>query len=233
MHPPFTPPANIVARVTQRIGRPHPFDRLDPARTALIVVDMQNYFLAPGSNGEAAAARGIVPSINRLAAALRARGGHVAWLKQTMDGTQESWSHYHRELANPDFSARRIDGLRLGDPGHELHAGMEVRPEDAVIVKRRYSAFIQGSSELEPHLRARGIDSLLITGTITQICCESTARDAMMLNFRTVMISDGCASFTDAEHAASLTAFYSIFGDVQTVDEAIASMGGAARQAAE
>jgi ureidoacrylate peracid hydrolase len=73
---------------------------------------------------------------------------------------------------------------------------------------------------------------VLVTGTVTTVCCESTARDAIMRNFRTVMVSDGCAAVTDAEHAASLIAFHLQFGDVLAVDECIAGFGGAAAQIA-
>ena len=89
------------------------------------------------------------------------------------------------------------------------------------VEKNRYSAFIQGSSDLADVLRARGLDTLLITGTVTNVCCESTARDAMMLNFKTVMITDGNAAVTDEDHNASLTAFYLIFGDIMSTDFAI------------
>src|SRR5215471_266360 len=106
------------------------------------------------------------------------------------------------------------------------------RGEDAQIVKTRFSAFIQGSSDLEAWLRGRGIDTLLIGGTATHVCCESTARDAMMLNFKVVMVADVLATYDDATHNASLSAFYSNFGDVQTVDETIASMRRGLAQAA-
>ena len=66
-----------------------------------------------------------------------------------------------------------------------------MRPEDLTVEKNRFSAFIQGSSDLAAVLRGRGLDTILITGTVTNVCCESTARDAMMLNFKTVMITDG------------------------------------------
>jgi ureidoacrylate peracid hydrolase len=91
-------------------------------------------------------------------------------------------------------------------------------------VKKRFSAFIQGSSGIEAHLRGRGIDTLLIAGTTTNVCCESTARDAMMLNFKVVTVPDALAAYTDAEHDATLATFYMIFGDVQTIDEASESM---------
>ena len=108
-----------------------------------------------------------------------------------------------------------------GNPGHDFWAGLDIKPHDQIVPKYRYSAFIQGSSDLPEQLRAKGFDTVLICGTVTNTCCESSARDATMLNFRTIMVSDGLAAQNDAEHAASLTAFYLIFGDVLTVDEVI------------
>jgi ureidoacrylate peracid hydrolase len=110
----------------------------------------------------------------------------------------------------------------------------DIQPEDAQITKTRYSAFIQGASNLEQHLRDRGIDTLLIAGTATNVCCESSARDAMMLNFKVAMVSDALATHSDEEHNATLSAFYGQFGDVQTTDQALQSLerGDRARAAA-
>ncbi|SRR6266852_3295160 len=91
-------------------------------------------------------------------------------------------------------------------------------------VKRRLSAFIQGSSDIALFLRSRGIDTVLIGGTATNVCCDVSARDAMMLNFKVIMVPDVLATWTDAEHNATLANFYSIFGDVQTCDEVLASL---------
>ena len=74
------------------------------------------------------------------------------------------------------------------------------------------------------YLHSRGIDTVLVAGTATNVCCESTARDAMMLNFKTIMVSDALAARSDELHAASLTAFYSKFGDVQTAAEVLQSL---------
>ena len=68
-------------RMNTRMGKLHPFDAIDPRATALLVVDMQNYFVKPGHQGEVPLAREIVPNINRLAAELRRRGGHVVWIR--------------------------------------------------------------------------------------------------------------------------------------------------------
>jgi len=222
-----------IDRLQMRLGKPHPFDVIDPQKAALVVVDMQNYFVKAGHQGEVPLAREIVPAINRLAAELRRRGGHVVWVRNGTTDTRESWSNYHKYLQSPERAERRLQQMDIGADGYEFWHANDIRPEDAQITKKRYSAFIAGSSHIERHLRDRGIDTLLITGTATNVCCESTARDAMMLNFNVVMVADGMATHTDAEHNATLSNFYGQFGDVQSVDEVIASLErGAKKQAA-
>ena len=78
-----------------------------------------------------------------------------------------------------------------------------------------------GASDLPDILRARGLDTVLITGTVTNVCCESSARDAMMTNFKTLMVTDGNAANSDAEHNSSLINFYLTFGDIMSTDEVI------------
>ncbi len=223
-----------LARAKRQYGKPHPFEAIDPARTALLVIDMQNYFVKPGHHGEVAPAREIVPNINRLAAEVRRRGGHAVFIRNGTGDTRESWSNYHEWLTTPERMRRRYESMQEGHDGFEFWHALDIRPEDAKLTKKRYSAFIQGSSDTERHLRGRNIDTLLITGTATNICCESSARDAMMLNFKTIMVADGLAAQTDEEHNASLSAFYGQFGDVQTVDEVIEALerGGKARAVA-
>jgi ureidoacrylate peracid hydrolase len=179
------------------------------------------------------AAREIVPAVNRLAAAVRATGGGVFWVKMTHDERcLEDWSVAF-ELATPEMREKRIAALTEGSLGHELWPELDVRGEDEIIRKYRYSAFMPGTSELPDRLRARGFDTVLITGTVTNVCCESSARDANMTNFRTIMVSDGNAANSREEHDASLTAFYNVFGDVMDTDMIIASLerGRSARAA--
>src|ERR1700733_5663927 len=145
-------PEEIVRRVTARCGRRHPFDRLVPARTALVVVDMQNYFMKPGYLGEVSGARQIVPQINKLAAGLRERGGHIVWIKTASNGTQQSWSVLHEDLLKQDISRERYRTLDESHEGHALWHELDVRPPDAQIIKKKYSAFAEASS-LEAHLR--------------------------------------------------------------------------------
>jgi ureidoacrylate peracid hydrolase len=218
-------PQSVIDRVVARRGREHIFDDLVPGKTALVVVDMQNAFMLPEvAHSPCLMAQEIVPNINRLAQAVRDTGGTVVWIKTSFtEETLTSWSCYY-DMVGPQGTAKRAKALAEGSKGHELWAGLEVRPGDLTVIKNRYSAFIQGSSDLAAMLRERSLDTLLITGTVTNVCCESTARDAMMLNFKTIMITDGNAAVTDDDHDAALNNFYLTFGDIMSTDFAIACL---------
>jgi ureidoacrylate peracid hydrolase len=219
----FTIPKDVEERVIQRRGRLHAYEALDPARTALVVVDMQNAFVKEGAgHAYVEEAASTCPNINRLADALRNAGGTVVWILNTVTKESlESWSHFHRELSTAAGFKRRTESMSEGAYGHELYATLKPAEPDLMVRKSRYSAFIQGSSDLDQVLRSRGIDTVLVTGTATNVCCESTARDAMMLNYRTLMVSDACSASTDDQHAATLYSFIINFGDVQTTDEVV------------
>ena len=108
---------------------------------------------------------------------------------------------------------------------HELDKpGVFTTVSDDIVYKYRFSAFVQGASDLPQRLQDGGFASVLIVGTVTNVCCESSARDAMMLNFKTVMVSDGNSAHSDAEHTATLAAFYAVFGDVMDTDMTIACL---------
>jgi len=220
-----TIPDDIVRRVVERRGREHCFADLDPRRTALVVIDLQHAFMDEAvGHAVVPSARDIVPAVNRLAAALRQAGGGVFWVRMTHDeGCLSDWSVAF-EIATPAARQKRIAALTAGSLGHRLWPALDVRPEDEIVDKYRYSGFLPGTSDLPDRLRARGFDTLLITGTVTNVCCESSARDASMTNFRTVMVSDGNAASSQAEHDASLSAFYNIFGDVMDTDMIVAAL---------
>ena len=230
-------PKSVIDRVVARRGREHVFEDLDPRKTALVVVDMQNAFMLDGvAHTLCPMAQEIVPNINRLAQTVRQTGGTVVFVKTTFtEETLTSWSTFY-EISRPEQNRKRAEALKAGSKGHELWASLDVRPDDIIVEKKRFSAFIQGSSDLADRLRARGLDTILVTGTVTGVCCESTARDAMMLNFKTVMVSDGNAAMTDEDHNASLAAFYLTFGDVMSTDmliDCLSRNGGRGLAAAE
>ena len=107
---------------------------------------------------------------------------------------------------------QRVRGLSPRSPPlhltlFEFWPTLDIREEDHQIIKRRYSAFIKGSSNIELILTDNGIENILICGVATNVCCESTARDAMMLNDRTLMVAGGGATFSD-EGAYKRTNFF-------------------------
>ncbi len=127
-------------------------------------------------------------------------------------------------MLTPERSKTRLAFLDEYAEGFALYPEMEALPDDLRAKKSTYSAFTPDPSEINIALRRRGIESVLITGTATNVCCESTARDAMMHDYRVVMVSDGNATFTDEEHATTLNNILSFFGDVLTTDEVVARL---------
>ena len=217
----------VIDRVMARRGRLHLFDSLVPAKTALVVIDMQNTFLRPGAPVEVPKGREVVPTINRLSARLRQLGVQVIWVTHanSSPGGMSDWSGFFDNFVADEVRAKTIAGLEPGAEGQKIWPELDVAPDDAHIFKNRYSALISGASSLERQLRSQDIDTILIAGTKTNVCCESTARDAMMLDFKTVMLSDCCAALSDDEHRATLETFIQQFGDVMTADEALAALG--------
>ncbi len=211
----FSMPQWAIDRVAARREKLHIHDDMVPSRTALVVVDLQNGFMTPEHTPTpVATAIGTTPNVNRLAATLRKTGGKVFWIKNTIDESNlESWSRWFA-MGKPDQTAQRIATFREGAPGHDIYPGLEVKPEDEIVKKFRFSAFLPESSDIAERLRAQGFDTVLIVGTVTNVCCESSARDAMMMNFKTIMVSDGNSAHTDHEHTATLASFYTVFGDV-------------------
>jgi ureidoacrylate peracid hydrolase len=212
----------IVERVLARRGKLHLFDALDPKRSALLVIDMQNAFVAPGAPMEVPAARAIVAPINRLAAELRKRGVSVIWISHQNAKDGRDWAGFFDAFIAPGRRAEAAAALSAGAELQKLWPELKVAPSDVRLSKNRYSALIRGASDLEQELRKRGLDTLLIAGTKTNVCCECTARDAMMLDYKVVLLSDCTAALSDAEQRATLENVIQQFGDVLTADEALA-----------
>ena len=213
--------SHIVDRVIARRGKLHWFDTLDPMKTALLVIDMQSTFCEPGSPAEVANSRNIVEPINRLTQKLRKKSIPIFWVlhANTHLGEKSDWEIFFNHVVANDVRTKTIDSLMPGK--QTVWRDLETSPQDICITKNRYSALIAGSSTLENQLRNFGVYTLLIAGTKTNICCESTARDAMMLDFRVVMLSDCCAALSEEEHQSSLETFIQQFGDVMTASEAL------------
>lgn len=216
---------HIIDRVMERRGRFHWFERLDPLRSAFVVIDMQSTFCEPGAPAEVPGSREIVSAINAFAARTRPLGVQVIWVlhANARRGARSDWDLFFEHVVADEVRLRTFDSL--APERQTVYRELETTPADITIVKNRYSALIRGSSQLEGVLRDMQIDTLFIAGTKTNVCCEATARDAMMLDFKVVMLSDCCAALSDEEHQATLETFIQQFGDVMTSIEALRALG--------
>lgn len=226
-------PEEILARsAALRGGRDVVFDRIDPARTAHVVVDLQNGFMREGAPVEVATAREIVDDVNRITAALRAAGGTVVYLRYTYDADEPNpWGAWYSALLEESASDILKAAFTPGAHDHALWDGLDVREGDLIVDKTRFSGFTPGTCELHSILQAKGIDTLIITGTLTNCCSESTARDGNQLNYKVIFVTDGNATHTDWEHNATLCNMAAIFADLQSTDRLLQTIADSAPQA--
>ena len=213
----------IIERVSKRRGGVHLFDSLDAKKTALVVIDMQNAFCKEGAPVEVPVSRDVVPNINRLAQALRQKGGDVIWIISEFAhhrGISE-WENFFTHIVAAKVRERTMAYMEPGAEGTKLWHELETGENDIFLSKNRYSCLASSSSQLERVLRSRSIDTLLIAGTKTNICCETTARDAFDMDFKVVLVSDCCAALSDREHQATMESIIQQFGDVMDTNELI------------
>jgi ureidoacrylate peracid hydrolase len=219
---PYGFPAYVIERVMAKRGRLAVFDHFDAKKTAFVTIDMQNFYV-----GEIPAVLAIIPNINRMAARMRELGGLVVWVGMSAGaGGTSTWSVYHDNFFTPEKGANHREQLSPGHPGHEFHPNLDIQPGDEIVYKSRFSPFIAGASNIRDVLQAHGIENLIIAGTATNMCCESAARDAMMLDYRVVMVADANGARYEDDHMAGLTSFYQSFGDVRNTDEVIDTLLG-------
>lgn len=199
---------------------------IDPKRTALINVDLQNCFVAgyPISAPEGLA---ILPRINALSAACRKAGATVVHTAATL---RPDLSNIGVQGEVEPFSGQGM--FAKGSVSAALHEGLEVEPGDIILEKPRFGAF--HATDLELILRARGIEAVIITGICTNVCCETTAREAAVRDFRVLFTSDGTATINignvsaDELQRATCATISRVFGQVLTVAEAIGKVEGTA-----
>ena len=205
-------PQKIVNKIVARRGRLHAFEDLAPETTALVVIDLDESSVQADPVSQS-----MIAAVNALAAAVREAGGVVAWVLSRMDAMPKHFSAILGEaLAEKYFN----DG-HAGGGGTRLWAGLHVVPDDVRATKSGASAFFPGKCDLKAQLDAHGIDTVLIAGLVTNICCESSARDAAELEYKVILISDALSGQAHGLHEATLATFYRIFGDVRPSAEVI------------
>jgi nicotinamidase-related amidase len=188
-------------------------------KPAIVVVDMSWGFVdSRYGRGNSEQGWPAVHAIEKLLAAGREAGVPIFFTTGYNDFSDASHGRWKSAVA-PD------------PVENDIVPELTPRPDEPVLRKRRASAFF--GTDLLEFLIYHGVDTLIVTGTLTNVCCESTARDAMQRNYKVVFVADGNATITDAEHNATLGSMAVIFADVMSTDEVCAKLAAARPQAAE
>ena len=199
-------------------------ERCDPRWSALLVVDVQNDFVS--SKGSAAqrgedvkAAQAMVPKLIRLIEEARRVGLTVVYIRTTHSEWTDTPSWIYRKSQQS-----ALDTCREGTWGTEFYQGISPLPSERVVIKHRYSAFI--NTDLNTVLKAKGIESVLVTGVATNVCVETTARDAYMFDYYVTMVEDGAAAYDPKLHESTLENMRRHFGLVATSEEIMETWKG-------
>ena len=200
-----------------------------PEKTAIIVVDMQNDFVREGAPLEIPHARAMVPRLNRLLDVCRTHQIPVIYIHHVIRGGNVDAGR----LADHHEAIRNNKAIIAGTPNVEIYNELKPQPGDLVVAKPRYSAFY--GTDLEAILRSQNIDTLIISGTVTNVCCDSTARDAFSRDYKVIFLSDGTATRdlpdlgfgpVSAEEIQKivLTILAMSFAQVSSIDQVIAEI---------
>jgi len=199
-------------------------ERCDPRWSALLVVDVQNDFVS--SKGSAAkrgedvgAAQAMVPKLIRLIEEARRVGLTVVYIRTTHSEWTDTPSWIYRKSQQS-----ALDTCREGTWGAEFYEGISPLPSERIVIKHRYSAFI--NTDLNTVLKAKGIESVLVTGVATNVCVETTARDAYMYDYYVTMVGDCAAAYDPKLHLSTLENMRRHFGLVATSEEILETWKG-------
>ncbi len=203
---------------------PYQIDSFDPARTVMIVVDMQNDFVANGAKLQSGQAAAMAPRLAETLQACRDKGIRVVYTAHVHRPDRSDMGLYDDLYPPIDDGSALVDGTA----GAEIFPVLAPAPGEHVIKKHRYSGFF--ATDLDLILREWGIDTVVISGTTTENCCHATARDAMFHNYRVAFLSDATGTFdypdvgqgalpAEQVHSATLTILAFSTAHVMTTDE--------------
>jgi ureidoacrylate peracid hydrolase len=198
-------------------------DKVAPPHTALLVIDMLNEFLSPEghtaqSGKDVSAGRALAERLPAFIADARAAGLLVVFIRNVYS-TKHNF--YLSDAWLEHAARRRAGGGTLkptcgeGTWAADFYGDVRPQPEDAVVVKHRYSAF--HNTDLETVLRANGIRTIVLTGTVTNVCVETAAREGYARDYYVVLVEDGCAAYSQADHDAAVRNVDRFFGEVSTM----------------
>lgn len=199
-------PRAIVEKVYKRRGSLYAFSALNPVKTALIVIDLDK-----GTGRNATNLEQVASNVNLLAKTVRNNDGTVAWITTPIQKATENFRAVFGEEATDNYQ-------RMAQPGGDatqLWPELLPKPHDIQTTKQGHSAFFPGKSTLHEQLQEKGIESILIVGAVTNVCCEASARDAAELQYKVTMVSDALIGQSPELDQATLTTFFRCYGDVR------------------
>jgi len=185
--------------------------QLDPKRTAVLVVDMLNEFLEPGGKMVLAGGEVLYAPIQRLLDTARSVQASVFWLNQTL------------RLSDSLFKKRIVHCI-AGTWGAQIVDALTQAPDDISVPKRRYSGFFQ--TDLDLHLRERAIETVIVTGVVTNICVRSTIHDAFFLGYEVIVPVECVAATSPAQQESSLYDVETHYGAVTNLDKILPLLKG-------
>jgi nicotinamidase-related amidase len=213
----YVTPDTIQSKCRQWLDRIAPFNthamQLNPARSALLVIDMQRFFLDPASPSFTCGGLAILPNLKKLIQAYRSRKLPVIYTRHV----------HHPSLLDAGIMGWWWQGMcKEGSPESEVYDDIAPRRGEKEVLKHRYSSFY--NTDLETVLRCMKVEDLVICGIMTNMCCESTARGAYYRDFRVFFLADATGSITEEMHLASLLNLAFGFAWVTNADTILAQL---------
>ncbi|MBS4208314.1 isochorismatase family cysteine hydrolase [Bacillus sp. FJAT-50079] len=190
----------------------------DANKAVLLVIDMQNDFVNEGAPMEVPMARELLPNMQRIVQRCREENIPIIYSQHTL------WDHTEISALETAYNPKlQTTGLRKGTYGVQIIDALAPQPNETVIEKHRYDAFHNTSLEtVINNIRGMNtVDTVIIIGTVTNICCESTARSAFMRDYKVLMVSDANGGLDEESQKATLTIIKKVFGRVMNTEELI------------
>lgn len=214
---PYTTSETIASQCKHWLERIAPFNthnlQLNRSKAALMVVDMQLFFLDPASPTFTCGGLAILPNLKKLIQAFRSSGLPVIYTRHV----------HHPDMLDAGIMGWWWEGMcKEGSPESEVHPEIAPLPSDKQVLKHRYSSFY--NTDLETILRCLKVEDLVISGIMTNMCCESTAREAYYRDYRVFFLADGTGSINEEMHLASLLNLAFGFACVTTVGSILAQL---------
>jgi ureidoacrylate peracid hydrolase len=215
--------------VASRIAHVQPVkglrEKIDPRHTALVVIDMQNDFIADEGliareGRDVSQAKEMAEHLPKLIKTARAAGVFVVFVRNVYTSEQ---NFYLSDVWLEQAARKRAGGYTripvcaAGAWGGDFYGDVRPEPNDPIVTKHRYSAFY--NTDLDTILRANGIRTVIFTGVVTNVCVETSAREAFVRDYYVVVASDGAAAYVQADHDMTLKNIDRFFGEIASIDE--------------